>query len=652
MFFFNLGIRNLIKLYLIILFIFSLITTVYSQKYTPKTASINFCNNAKEMYQMGNFHGASLALLSAIEADSLYATPYQLLAKIYYEEGDLEKMRKAHKDLVHIYPDDYPDSYYFIATIDFKTKSYDSALYYYNKVLINSNADAKIKQYSKFKIEKTEFIVNAIKHPVPFNPVNLGTKVNSELDEYLPSLTIDEDMLVLTVQVPKENYEGGNMFQEDFYVSKKVNNVWEQKQQLAGKVNTENNEGAQSITSDGKFLYFSACNRKDGFGECDIYYSEKTETGWSTAKNIGQRINSGYWEAQPSISPDGNDLYFASNRPGGEGVTDIWVSKKDSLGNWNFPVNLGKNINTDLVEQFPFIHTDNQTLYFGSEGHTGMGGADLFYSRRDSNWNWNKPVNLGYPINTEGNELSMIVNAKGEVAYFASDREGGLGKQDIYMFDLYGDARPVPVTYLKGRVFDAETKEPLSADFELIELENDKTIMSSISDSKNGEFIVCIPVNKNYALNVSKNGYMFYSDNFSLSNINKPGKPYLKDIPLRKVKEGETVVLKNIFFNTNSYDLLPESISELNKLINFMNYYPEMKIEVSGHTDNTGNLDINTKLSENRAKSVYDYLLKKNISAQRLEFKGYADTKPIASNATADGKSQNRRTEFKIVSLK
>ena len=642
----------MIKLLLSILFIFSLITTIYSQKYTPKTASINFCNNAKEMYKMGNMHGASLALLSAIEADSLYATPYQLLAKIYYEEGDLEKMRKVHKDLVHIYPEEYPDSYYFIATIDFKTKSYDSALYYYNKVLTNSNADAKIKQYSKFKIEKTEFIVNAINHPVPFNPVNLGTKVNSELDEYLPSLTIDEDMLVLTVQIPKENPMGENKFQEDFYVSKKVNNVWEQKQQLAGKVNTENNEGAQSISSDGKFLYFSACNRKDGFGECDIYYSEKTETGWSTAKNIGQNINSGYWEAQPSISPDGNDLYFASNRPGGEGVTDIWVSKKDSLGNWNFPVNLGKNINTDLVEQFPFIHTDNQTLYFGSEGHTGMGGADLFYSRRDSNWQWAKPVNLGYPINTEGNELSMIVNSKGEVAYFASDREGGLGKQDIYMFDLYGDARPVPVTYLKGRVFDAETKEPLSADFELIELENDKLVMSSISDSKNGEFIVCIPVNKNYALNISKNGYMFYSDNFSLSNINKPGKPYLKDIPLRKVKEGETVVLKNIFFKTNSYELLSESISELNKLINFMNYYPEMKIEVSGHTDNTGKIELNTKLSENRAKSVYDYLLKKNISAQRLEFKGYADTKPIASNTTTEGKSQNRRTEFKIISLK
>ncbi|OFX59578.1 MAG: hypothetical protein A2046_04165 [Bacteroidetes bacterium GWA2_30_7] len=628
------------------------VSVVFSQKYQPKTASLNLCNNANEMYQMGNLHGASLALISAIEADSLYAKPYQLLAKIYYELEELGKMRQVYKDLLRVYPEDYPDSYYYIATIDFKTKSYDSAVFYYNKVIASTKAEEKLKKYSAQLLKKVEFIVNAIKNPVPFNPVNLGSKINSELDEYLPSLTIDEDMLVLTVQVPKENFEGGSMFQEDFFVSKKANNIWEAKQKIEGKVNTKNNEGAQSISSDGKFLYFSACERNDGYGECDIYYSEKTETGWSTAKNIGQKINSGYWEAQPSISPDGTELYFASTRPGGEGVTDIWVTKKDSLGNWDFPVNLGKNINTDAVEQFPFIHTDNQTLYFGSEGHAGMGGADLFYSRRDSNWRWSKPVNLGYPINTEGDELSLIVNAKGDIAYFASDRKGGFGKQDIYMFELYGNARPVPVTYLKGRVFDFETKEPLSADFELIELENDKVVMSSISDSKNGEFIVCIPVNKNYALNVSKNGYMFYSDNFSLSNINKPGKPYLKDIPLHKVKEGETVVLKNIFFKTNSYELLPESISELNKLINFMNYYPDMKIEVSGHTDNTGKIELNTKLSENRAKSVYDYLIKKNISTQRLEFKGYADTKPIASNTTPDGKAQNRRTEFKIISLK
>ena len=299
----------------------------------------------------------------------------------------------------------------------------------------------------------------------------------------------------------------------------------------------------------------------------------------------------------------------------------------------------------------PFIHPDDMTLYFSSKGHHGMGGLDLFYSRKDENNSWRKPVNLGYPINTYADEITLVVNAEGELAYISTDKSGSEGGQDIYSFRLYKEAQPLKATYFKGIVFDKESKKRLEARFELIDLSSGKIVIESRSDPVNGEFLLALPTNKDYALNISKKGYLFYSGHFALKGESSKAKPFIHDIPLQEIRIGETVVLKNIFFDTDQFDLKPESKTELEKLVSLLKNNGKIRIEISGHTDNEGTAAYNLSLSQNRARAVYDYLIQHGIPAARLTFAGYGLTKPVDTNDTEQGRANNRRTEFKIVSV-
>ena len=330
---------------------------------------------------------------------------------------------------------------------------------------------------------------------------------------------------------------------------------------------------------------------------------------------------------------------------------DIWVATLSKSGGFNPPVNLGDSINTPGDEFAPFIHPDGKTLYFSSNGHIGMGGHDIYMSRKDSTGKWSKPMNLGYPINTHNDEIGLIVNAKGDLAMFSSDRLGGKGC-DIYTFDLYEKIKPVITTYVKGTVFNAsDFKQKLKAKLVLIDLETQKTVEELYSADGTGAYMICLPVDKNYAFNASKEGFMFYSENFSLKDMKDPTKPYVMDIMLQPIKIDNKVVLKNIFYEFNSFELKHESTAELDKLIDFMKSNPSVKIEISGHTDNVGTKAYNQKLSEDRAKSVYTYLMNHTIAKERLSFKGYDFSQPIDTNDTEEGRAKNRRTEFKIVGL-
>jgi outer membrane protein OmpA-like peptidoglycan-associated protein len=395
-------------------------------------------------------------------------------------------------------------------------------------------------------------------------------------------------------------------------------------------------------------MIFTACNRGDGIGRCDLYASSKEGDIWSLPINLGNPVNTKYRETQPSISPDSRTLYFSSDRPGGKGLHDIWVSHRDENGQWSTPLNLGDTINTEGEEMSPFIHPDDQSLYFSSDGLIGLGGYDLFISRRDSAGKWQTPVNLGYPINTNRDEIGLIVNSRGDKAYYSSDVDKITGK-DIFVFELPVRDRPLMVTYMKGKVFDALDHRLLKAQFELVDLETGRIIFSSFSDSLTGEFLVSIPVNRNYMLNVAKKAYLFFSENFSLKNSFDADKPFLKDVPLQPMMIGNSVVLKNVFFDTDSYALKKESTVELKKVVRLLQTNPEIKIEIGGHTDNTGNLDYNQKLSESRAKAVVDYLISTSVKADRMVSKGYGMNIPVATNDTEEGRAQNRRTELKII---
>ncbi|MGH2553055.1 MAG: OmpA family protein, partial [Chitinophagaceae bacterium] len=397
-----------------------------------------------------------------------------------------------------------------------------------------------------------------------------------------------------------------------------------------------------------QWLVFTAQNRPDGYGNFDLYISYLTQLGWSEAKNLGGLVNSDQWDAQPCLSPDKKELYFASRRFGGFGGSDIYVSRLQPNGRWGEPKNMGAGINTAGDDQCPFIHADNQTLFFTSNGWQGYGGNDLFYVKKGYGDTWSKPKNLGYPINTIDDEGTLFVAADGKTAYYASDRSDSHGSHDVYSFELREDLRPIKTLWVKGKVTNKKTGKGISSSVELIDLAGKKTVSKILTD-ETGNYFITLPVGKDYAFIVNEKGYLFYSDNFLMAS-RTPDSVYQKDIALQPIESNASIILKNIFFDVNKYDLEPQSQVELEKLVQLLNENPTLNIEISGHTDNVGKPADNLLLSNNRAKSVINYLISKNISPQRLTAKGYGETKPVADNNTEDGMAMNRRTEMKVVS--
>ncbi|MFH0867021.1 MAG: OmpA family protein [Bacteroidota bacterium] len=623
-------------------------------KYSTKSEkAIKAYEKATLYYDLYDNENALKSLTDALKIDDEFIEAYMLTGDIYSDKREFESAALNYKKAVEIDSAFFPNNFMNAGLNEYMCGKYADAKKDLQSFINCKNANIINKKRAEYIIKSCDFGINAVDNPVPFKPVNMGDSINTELSEYLPSLTADEQTLVITRKIPRENYsiEMGNKEQEDFYISYRNDSIWTGTVDMGSPINTALNEGAQCIAPDGKSMYFTVCNRPDGFGSCDLYVSEKKDDNWGVPENLGVIVNSERWDSQPSISSDGKTLYFASARAGGKDNMDIWTTTKNDKGNWTKPVKLNDTINTDRGEMAPFIHPDNQTLYFSSNGHMGMGGYDIFYTRKDSAGNWSVPVNIGYPINTNADESYLIVNSSGDKAYFSSDTEEGKGGFDIYCFELYEKARPNKVTYMKGFVFSSITKDKLRAKFELIDLKTGKTVIESYSDSIKGEFFVCLVSENDYALNVSKDGYLFYSENFNLTGDHSKMDPYLKDIPLQPIKKDEIVILKNIFFDTDKYDLKWESTTELEKLLDLLNKNPKLKIEISGHTDNVGDDNYNQILSENRAKSVYEYLINHKIAADRLTYKGYGETVPIDTNVTEAGRANNRRTEFKVIDI-
>ena len=584
------------------------------------------------------FDDAIAQLQKSIEADGKFIEAHYLLADIYRLTRRNKDAIEEFKKVIVLNADFNRAVYLKMGDAEIALAQYADAQKHLEKYLTYDNISNQNQFWAKKLISDCVFSLQAIAHPVPFKPVNMGSEINTADDEYLPTATADEGMLIFTRKINAN---------EDFYKSVKTGGKWQTSTYLSDHINTPNyNEGAQSISQDGKFLFFTGCNRPDGLGHCDIYISQKKGDDWSKPFDLSPPVNTSGWEAQPSISADGRTLYFVSNRKGGYGGYDIWKSQLSDKG-WGEPENLGPNINTSFDEQSPFIHPDDSTLYFCSNGWPGLGGKDLFVSRLGKDGKWQKPENLGYPINSNGDENGLTTTANGSFAFFSSNNLNGFGGYDIYTFELPQNVRAHRVTYVKGTVKDADTKEPLEAAIEILDLEKNSPVFQDYSSASQGDFLATLVTGKNYGLNISKTGYLFYSANFSLAG-HEDKNPFEIAVLLQPIAIGNKVILKNIFFDTNKFDLKPESKAELQKLIEFLGVNPTIRIEVSGHTDNVGNDELNQTLSENRAKSVYTYLIANGIKADRLVYKGYGKTQPVAPNDTEDNRSKNRRTEFKI----
>lgn len=598
-------------------------------------------NVAFRYYGMGEYDKAISELQKVLRKNLKNPDAWDMLAACYEIKDKLPLAIGSYYKVIDIEPS-MVEAWFRLGKAYHYNSQYDSAKICLDHYLTLPNTRELTKKDAKELLKTVAFALNASKSPVPFNPINLGDGVNTVHNEYFPGLTIDQQTLIFTRKIG---------YNEDFYTSVKKDNKWSLAVNIGPPINTELNEGTVSITADGNYIFYTACNRVNdpsAQGSCDLYVSRLNNGRWTQPFNLGPPINTQLWESQPSVSADGSEIFFASARPGGQGGHDIWMSKFDTeTGKFTAPVNLGPGVNSPGDEQSPFIHADGKTLYFSSKGKQGFGGQDLFLSRRLPDGTFSEAVNLGHPINTPRDEFGMIVDRSGKMAYYAADRKDSKGGLDIYMFELSETLKADPVSFVKGVVFDDETKAKLKANVDLIDLATGKKIFTVTSDATTGEFTVVLQSNKDYMLTVDQENYLFYSANFSLTQTTAE-KPYYIEIPLKKPKVGETVVLRNIFYETAKYALLDPSKSELDKLVDFMKKYPKISIEIGGHTDNVGSKTSNQVLSENRAKTVRDYLVSKGISPDRITYKGYGDTKPIDSNDTPEGRASNRRTEFKI----
>ena len=479
---------------------------------------------------------------------------------------------------------------------------------------------------------------------------NLSKTINTSFDEYASVISADGLMLMFTSNHPirEEDVKKGKQGMENIYVSyiNETTKKWGEAGILATNVNQpDRNNSAIALSNDGQRMLLY---RGDPDG--NIYESVLKGSEWSVPVKLPKPINSKQHESSASIAPDGRTIYFVSNRKGGQGGLDIWVSHQNSKGNWEKAENLGPVVNSSKNEEGVFIHPDGKTLYFSSKGHDSKGGYDIFKSVLE-NGKWSIPVSLGDSINTPNDDLFFVLTADGKTGYYSSVRDGGIGKKDIYEinFSYFKKKKNEPrLTLFKGVVIDNETHEPIAAEIEIIDNVKNEFITSIKANSSTGKFLISLPAGKNYGIAVKRKGYLFYSENFNIPD-SAAFKVIDKLISLQKLIVGNKIILKNIFYDYGKATLRGESVSELNQLVKLMNLNKDIKIEIASFTDSEGTNEFNLNLLQERAQSVVDFLINSNINNKRLIAKGYGEAMPIATNATEEGRQLNRRTEFKIL---
>jgi outer membrane protein OmpA-like peptidoglycan-associated protein len=588
--------------------------------------------------QLHNYDQTIADLKNSISHDPSFASAFQQLGDVYRLQHKYAEAIPYYQKVMELAPSLTTLTLFGLGESLLFTGQYMAAIPY-----LEEYGQGRIGEKGKLTVAK--YLADckyAVAHSQPevLTLVKLSDAINTADDEYFPKLTADNANIIFT---RKENQ------QENFYESHLMDGeMWSDARKLVGAINSDHfNEGAHCISPDGKYLFFTGCNRPNGLGSCDIYISKKENGKWTEPMNLGEPVNTRGWEAQPAISADGRTLYFVSNRAGGIGGNDIWKSQLGKDGKWGIPVNLGKNINTVFDESAPYIHADSHTLYFASNGWPGFGGQDIYMSQMDSTGAWEKPRNLGKPINNHYNQTSMHVNMSGAIGFFSS--QDSTGQLDIYSFQLPDGIKPSPVAYIKGIVLDSERKMPLLANISVTNTENNEVVFEDISDYLDGQFIATLPIGNNYAVHVQSEGYLFDSEQYDLVDIELANEEFIKEILLDPIKSGSITRLDNVYFDINKYDLLPDSESDLQLLLNFLKLNSSTIVEIGGHTDSTGNQESNKTLSEKRAQAVVSYLMTHGIAAQQISSKGYGDQWPVADNGTEEGRRLNRRTEIKVL---
>lgn len=598
---------------------------------------------AREYVKAQEYDRALRELGEALAEDRTYVDAYLFKADIFNRLGQADSALAQYESARNYEFPYYLD--YFQGRQLYAMKRYEECIPFLESYLEHPRANERYRKEIDNMISSAEFAIEALKHEIAYNPINLGNKINTDELEYFPSISADAKTLVFTHR--KEN---GQKLDEDFWFSTRDSSgaPWSKAQMVPGRLNTIGNEGAQSLSADGSIIIFAACDRPDGRGSCDIYASFLDPNGrWTKAINLGPAINTVLWESQPSIAPDGKTLYFVRGKSGNDPNMDIYYSELEGR-RWSKAQKLPGKVNTMSQETSPFIHFDNEHLYFSSNGHPGMGDLDFFVSERQPDGSWGEPKNLGHPINTGYQEFSLIVAPDGKTGFFSSDAmEEGFGKLDLYEFTLPLAAQARPIAYVEGKVIDKETRKPLEAPLKFRDLEDSTKLVSTQSESS-GKFYAVLPARSDYGLSVAREGYLFYSHNFALAEQNREQALQLL-VELIPVKSGQKVVLENIFFDFDSDSLNKRSDQELQEIYRFLSLNPKLRIRLEGHTDDQGSAAYNAKLSASRAKAVYQRLISMGIDKSRMEYKGLGSSSPLVPNDSEKNRARNRRTELHIL---
>jgi outer membrane protein OmpA-like peptidoglycan-associated protein/tetratricopeptide (TPR) repeat protein len=592
-------------------------------------------------------------------------------AEVYFELGNcaitlfkangspLGNAKSFYNKAVELCPDIAPYPYFYLAEIAFGEKDYAKAAENYKK-FINFNSDKKKPQDEEVAMRneaKAKFYTDVFAHPVEFNPKPL-TSVDTYEDEFLANLSPDNELLIYTHRYQKKGLNELVPRQvEELTQAKLEGDEFVKPSALSAPFNMAyEGYGGATFSIDNQHLYITICKpeKKTGYVNCDIYTADIIHSiagdKWSELRNLGPNVNTADgWESQPSLSADGKSLYFASARADSKGM-DIYVSKRNAAGEWGPAENLGAPINTEGNEKSPFIHSDSHTLYFSSDKHPGVGKYDIFYSKADEKGKMLPPKNIGVPINTDEDDVGLVVSTNGEKAFISSNqlKGKGAGAWDVFSFDLHKEARPDKILFLKGQIKSDDGK-PIAANIELKGTLS-KEVQKFKVDSATGSYAAVISVKQDeeVVVTVQQEGKAF------TSNLIKPTedvlkKPVKQDFKTKTIELGKAYNIDNILYNTNSSELTAQSKVIIESFADYLKSNESLKVEIGGHTDNLGVPKNNLALSADRAFTVMALLQELGIAKERLSFKGFGDTKPVADNSSEEGRQKNRRTEFLIV---
>jgi OOP family OmpA-OmpF porin len=617
--------------------------------FSPKATQLY--NEAAKHYIQRDYQEAIPLLKQAIKKDKKFIPAYIQLALIYQhldESGlSLAILDQAYQ---HLRTNKQADLHYEVARLYYSIGAYSQA-----QTVLQGLSDLKGLSPSIInKIKTLEqnlyFALDKIQHPFPIHPRKLPFPLNQFESQYFPILTVDQTSLIFTACADKTV-----LYPENIYISHQdKQGNWSKPVFISERINSPNsNEGTCTISADKKMLVFTSCSREGNYGTCDLYISHQENGVWSEPKNLGPQVNSTGWQSQPSLASDGRTLYFVSERPSNYGKKDIWKSTLGEDGQWSLAVNLGPPINSTAHEISPFIHPNGQTLFFASDRTPSMGGFDIYYSNYIDG-QWSEPVNLGYPINNYKDQVSLFITADGKKAYYAGGKQTGAHyhKSVLYEFDIPENLIAMPKSdFVKIQVLDLSTEQPISADITLYELSSNNEQPKLKVDTSDGETILVVNEGKEYLIYVNKDGYLFEAMQVSYptngrATVSPPGSIKLKPIALNQSK-----ILKNIYFGFDDYSIEKQSTIELHRLVAFLRANPQIHIELEGHTDDIGPTDYNTNLSIKRAQAIYNYLFEAGISTHRLTYQGYGSSRPLAPNDTSINRQLNRRVAFRITQV-